>query len=490
MVNNENKLKINLLLQTLYQVLDTCLPLITAPYLARVLGANNLGIFSYTNSVVTYFAIFAMLGTVNYGTRCIASTDNKHNRSKTFWEIYLLQAFFCIISIIAYIFYIVYGCKENRIIAIIQTLTLVSCLTNINWLFFGLEMFKITVTRNTFIRIGTVICILTFVNDANDLPLYTGIMLGGSLISELILFWFAKDKVYWVKPSIRDIIRHLKPNIVLFIPLLAMSVYHTMDKTMLGLLSDYNQSGYYYNADKVVNIPVSIITGISTVMLPRISNMIAQGKDNEAKQLFCISLEGTILVASAIAFGIAAIAKEFIPLFFGSGFDDCIILTILLSPVLVIKAFSFTVRNQFLIPYRMERDFTFSVILGAVVNLIINLLFIPRYGGLGAVIGTVIAELVACFWQCWSIKKRISFRRTILHSFAYIIIGTLMLFAVRAIALLPFGSVVVSLVIEVLIGATTFISLVLLYWKFTKNNMPRIMFSGMPILDKLISKFL
>ena len=431
-----------------------------------------------------------MLGTVNYGTRCIASTDNKHNRSKTFWEIYLLQAFFCIISIIAYIFYIVYGCKENRIIAIIQTLTLVSCLTNINWLFFGLEMFKITVTRNTFIRIGTVICILTFVNDANDLPLYTGIMLGGSLISELILFWFAKDKVYWVKPSIREIIRHLKPNIVLFIPLLAMSVYHTMDKTMLGLLSDYNQSGYYYNADKVVNIPVSIITGISTVMLPRISNMIAQGKDNEAKQLFCISLEGTILVASAIAFGIAAIAKEFIPLFFGSGFDDCIILTILLSPVLVIKAFSFTVRNQFLIPYRMERDFTFSVILGAVVNLIINLLFIPRYGGLGAVIGTVIAELVACFWQCWSIKKRISFRRTILHSFAYIIIGTLMLFAVRAIALLPFGSVVVSLVIEVLIGATTFISLVLLYWKFTKNNMPRIMFSGMPILDKLISKFL
>lgn len=138
----------------------------------------------------------------------------------------------------------------------------------------------------------------------------------------------------------------------------------------------------------------------------------------------------------------------------------------------------------------MERDFTFSVILGAVVNLIINLLFIPRYGGLGAVIGTVIAELVACFWQCWSIKKSISFRRTILHSFAYIIIGTLMLFAVRAIALLPFGSVVVSLVIEVLIGATTFISLVLLYWKFTKNNMPRIMFSGMPILDKLISKFL
>lgn len=138
---------------------------------------------------------------------------------------------------LAYIIYIVYGCKENKIIAIIQTLTLVSCLTNINWLFFGLEMFKITVTRNTFIRIGTVICILTFVNDTNDLPLYTGIMLVGSLISELILFWFAKDKVYWVKPSTRKIVRHLKPNIVLFIPLLAMSVYHTK-RTKEDLLKD------------------------------------------------------------------------------------------------------------------------------------------------------------------------------------------------------------------------------------------------------------
>ena len=165
-------------------------------------------------------------------------------------------------------------------------------------------------------------------------------------------------------------------------------------------------------------------------------------------------------------------------------------LTILLSPVLVIKAFSFTVRNQFLIPYRMERDFTFSVILGAMVNLVINLLLIPQYGGLGAVIGTVIAELVACFWQCWSIRKRISFRRTIMHSFVYIVIGIVMLFIVRAITLLSFGNIIVSIAIEVLIGAVTFITLVLLYWKFTKNNMPRIMFRGIPILDKLITKFL
>lgn len=130
----------------------------------------------------------------------------------------------------------------------------------------------------------------------------------------------------------------------------------------------------------------------------------------------------------------------------------------------------------------MERDFTFSVILGAMVNLVINLLLIPQYGGLDAVIGTVIAELVACFWQCWSIRKRISFRRTIMHSFVYIVIGIVMLFIVRAITLLSFGNIIVSIAIEVLIGAVTFITLVLLYWKFTKNNMPRIMFRGIPIL--------
>lgn len=490
MGNKDTKLKTNILLQTLYQILDTCLPLITAPYLARVLGAENLGIFSYTNSIVAYFAIFAMLGTMNYGTRCIASTKDKHSRSEKFWEIYTLQFIFCTLSIVLYILYLIFVCNDNHVVSTIQIVTLIACLTNINWLFFGLEMFKVTVTRNTFIRIATVICILIFVKNANDLPLYTGIMLGGSLTSELILFWFAKDQIYWVAPSVKRIVRHLKPNIVLFVPLLAMSVYHTMDKTMLGLLSDYNQSGYYYNADKVVNIPCSIITGISTVMLPRISNMVAKGDHDEAKHLFCISLEGTILVASAVAFGIAAISKEFIPLFFGPGFDECVVLTILLSPVLIIKAFSFTVRNQYLIPYKLERTFTISVLLGAVINLIINLILIPQYGGIGAVIGTVVAEFAACFWQYWSIRNSFSFGRTILHSIVYIIVGGVMMLIVRLVASLLCWGVLVSIIVEILVGAVTFISIVLLYWKCTKSDMPRTMFKGMPILDKLIEIFL
>ena len=251
-----SSIKKNLGMQTAFQMLNTCLPLITAPYLSRTLGATSLGVYSFTSSIVSYFTLFAMLGTVNYGTRTVAAVkENKEERSKCFWGIFMLQLFVTALCLVAYVIYMIFICKDNYVIAWIQGITIICCCFDINWLFFGVENFKITVTRSMIIKIVTVVLILLMVKTKEDLWVYTLIMAMGTLISQIVLWVYVPRYISYSRISIKDILVHIKPNIILFIPLLAMSVYHIMDKTMLGILSSYEQNGFYYNADKLLTSP-------------------------------------------------------------------------------------------------------------------------------------------------------------------------------------------------------------------------------------------
>lgn len=476
-----SSIKKNLGLQTLYQILSACMPLITAPYLARKLGAAQLGVFSYTTSIVAYFTLVAMLGTVNYGTRSIAGVkDNAEKRNQTFTSIYIFQLLVTVFSSIAYVVYLLFFCKDNKTIAIIQGISLISCLFDINWLFFGVEDFQITVTRSIVIKIATVALILLLVKQENDLWIYTLIMLGGTLLSNMILFIYLPRHATIVR--VQQICEHIKPNVVLFIPLLAMTVYHTMDKTMLGLISSYEQSGFYYNSDKIVQIPLLVINGIGTVMLPRMSSLLANGKQREADELFVTTLEGVAAVSIAIACGIAAVSMEFIPFFFGPGYEECIEVTIVFSPILLIKGFTTIARTQYLIPMKMEKEFTKSVVGGAIVNLFLNAILIRPYGALGAAAATVAAEIVACLIQFYSLRGRgLGIDNTLKKTVIYLAIGLIMILLVRVIALISIRNSV-KLVIEIVIGILFYGSACLLYWMKTKNQFYEILVK--PILQR------
>lgn len=477
MSENRVSIKKNLAYQSVYQILITCLPLIVSPYLSRILGATQLGVFSFTSSIVSYFMLFAMLGTSNFGTRNIAACgSDKDKRSQTFWSVYWLQFIVSLLSIVLYFTYVYFICTENRLISIIQIITLISCMLDINWLYFGLENFKLTVTWNMVIRILTVCSILILVKKPEDVWIYALITGIGTLVSQAVLWRYIKNVIYFVKVPFKEVLNNIKPNLMLFIPLLAMSIYHTMDKTMLGIMSTYQQSGFYYNVDKVINIPVGIISGISTVMLPRMTSLISLGKRNKANELFRISLEGTVWIGVAISFGIAAIAAEFEPIFFGPGYTECILLTIVLAPVFIIKSFSFTARYQYLIPHHKEKDFTASVIAGAVVNLIVNSFLIPRLGAMGAVIGTVIAELTACIWQYVIVNKMIKLKKVITNCIIYLIIGIFMFATVRFVSQIGLN-IYFKLVIEIISGFLAYIICSILYWKISRNSMYKIMFN-------------
>ena len=475
------KIRVNIGLQTIYQILNTCLPLFTAPYLARVLGAVQQGVFSYTQSIVNYFVLFAMLGITNHGTRYIAERQsNKEERGKAFINIYLIQLVASILMSVLYVVYIIGFCSENRLVALMQILAIIACIFDINWFFFGIEAFEITVSRNIIIRLFSVFLIFFLVREQRDLWIYTLLMVGSTLINNVVLWFYLPKYIKFSSPNFIEIRKNLKPIIVLFVPILGMSIYHVMDKTMLGLLSDYENCGYYYNADKIINIPMGIISGISTVLFPRMVIILNEKSKEEFSLMFSKCMEGIILVSVAMMFGIAAVSNEFVPLFFGPGFESCITLIIVLAPIMIIKSVSTTIRYQFLIPNNQENVFMISVFVGAFVNVISNWICIPKLGAMGAVIGTLLAELTACVIQIIFVQRQVNLFKVFKDSLPYVVMGLLMYICVRLLADCFFVKGVLLIIFEVFVGGFVFGVESLLYWRLVKKK---------TVLNKLLRSF-
>lgn len=466
-----SKLKMNFIYQSAYELLIILLPLVTSPYISRVLGAEKIGIYSYTYSIANYFVLFAMLGIKNYGNRMVAkSRDNRDDLNKTFSSIFCLHALISVFVIFAYIFYALFIVKENRLYVFIQGTYVLGALFDINWFYFGIEKFKLTVTRNTIIKILTVVLIFTFVKSKNDLWIYVTIMALGSFISQSVVWFFLRKYVSFVKPTWKEVKIHLKPMSVLFIPAIAVSLYKVMDKIMLGSLATKTQVGFYENSEKIINIPMTIITAFGTVMLPRMSNMIAKGDNKETQKYIKISMKYIMFIAFALGFGIASISHEFVPVFFGNEFLVCGPLITALAITVPFIAFANIIRTQYLIPSCEDKIYIVSVFTGAIVNIIINLLLISRLQAMGTVIGTVFAEISVCVVQAFYVRKKLPIASYIRSFILFTIPGCIMYLVVRMIGNYM-GASILTLVVEVVVGGVTYLLLGALYLLITKDEM-------------------
>ena len=447
------------------------IPFITTPYISRKMGAEKIGIYSYAYSIASYFGLFILLGLNNYGNRTIAGVkDNKENLSRTFCSIYVMQLLMAILLLVIYIIYVIF-LSENKIMASIQTIYLVSVAFDINWFFFGMEMFKMTVTRNTVIKILNLICIFIFVKTANDIYVYGLLMVLGMLISQLMLWPFVPKYVKIKRVTFSEIKNHLIPNLTLFIPVIAISLYTIMDKVMLGALSTMTEVGYYESSNKLTSIPAMAITSLGTVMLPRMSNLIANGKKKEAMKYIQKSLIISVLLSSSMAFGLSSVSKEFVPLFYGQGFNKCadIITILVLSSIFI--SWANVIRTQYLIPNKKDKIYIVSVFLGAIVNIVINLLLIPYFQALGASIGTLCAEFSVCAYQTYMVRNEIKVWRYFKQSLPLLISGVIMYIGVVNV---PFmSSNLITLIIKILVGVFIFLFFVLLYYKVGLKNILR-----------------
>ncbi len=465
----KNRTASNLFYNMLYQLMILILPLITAPYVSRVIGASGVGTYSYYHSIALYFVYFAMLGLANYGNRSIARVrDDRAVLNRSFSSIYLLQLTTSVIVICAYILFAVFLTKTNKLIAFILVLHVMSAFFDVSWLFFGLEEFKITSIRQMLVRIITLVVIFTFVKGKDDLWIYALIMSLGYFLSAFTLWIIAWRKVSWTRVEIKDVLQHVKPCLILFIPIIATSVYRQMDKIMVGSFSGMLEVGYYENAEKMISITLGVINAFSAVFMPKISNLIGRGKHEEAKKLFSHSLEFAMCFGVAIAFGLSSVAKEFVPLFFGDEFVASIRLLQFLVISVPFITWACMVRTLYLIPNEKDSIYIKSIIIGATVNVIINLIMIPKLNAMGAVIGTLFAESSVAIYQTVRSRGYVPFMKYLSKTFVFCVFGIIMSFVVRGISG-HFQSVIVGLLAEIIGGALVYCCLAAGYFIYTKN---------------------
>lgn len=461
--------KKNFAYQMVYELLILILPFITSPYIARVIGAEGLGIYSYTYTVANYFVLFAMLGIKNYGNRAIAQArDDQEKLNATFSNILLLHLLVSVLCCIIYVFYSLFLSSE-KIYALTQFAVVLGALFDISWFYFGIEKFKLTVIRNTIIKIFNVICIFVFVKNADDLWVYCLIMSIGGLLSQISLWIPLHNYVRFVKPDNSCMTVHLKPMLILFLPVIAISLYKYMDKIMIGLLSNKVQLGLYENAEKVINMPVSIIGSFGTVMLPKMSNLVTKSAEHAAFRYISQSMQYVMCLAFALTFGVGGIGQIFAPVFWGEEFTASGIVIMGLAVTIPFIAFANIIRTQYLIPHSRDKEYLSSVIVGAVCNILLNTLLIPSYGAMGATVGTIFAEASVCFVQAFVVRKELPVITYFKNSLLFFVTGIVMFVIVWCTGYL-LGAAIGVLLLQVVIGAVFYSSIMLVF--FIRKNDP------------------
>lgn len=483
-VNKTPSIKRNYIYKLIYEILTMVTPFVTAPYVSRVLGADGVGTYSYTHSYMTYFTMFATLGTSSYGMREIARCrDNKEEYSKKFWEIEIISVFTTLICLGVWQIVIAISSEyTNCFIAL--TPTLIATMFDISWFYTGHEKIGYTVFWNSVCKISGVICIFLFVKSKNDLVLY---ILLNSLILMLgnLSMWIYLPGML-VRTDIKTFKfkKHFKETLVYFIPTIATSVYTVLDKTLIGIITHNEyQNGYYEQATKIINMAKTFVfSSVNSVMGARISYLFVDNKIGEIKQRINKSINFILLLGYGALFGVVSVAKDFVPIFFGEEYGPVISLLYWMSPLIVIIGISNCLGSQYYTPAGLRWKSARYILIGSGINLIINIILIPVIESTGAVIGSITAELAISLLYVMNCDSYITLCTIMKYSYKRIVAGLIMMIVINQCVKFDIYKVLL-LILEVLVGiAVYFIVLLLLkddmICEFVKNTKRRLAKNG------------
>lgn len=455
----DKKILKNYIYNILYQLVKIALPFFLVHYTQATIGATTLGIADVATTASTWFILIGTLGVSTYGNREIAKVrDNKEELSKNFWEILIMQVTNMTIAMLAYLVYIHFFVSDNRLIYYIICLSVYSSALDITWFYYGIENFKIVSIRNIVVKIIGVALIFLLVKSPADLWIYVFINSGTDLIGQIITYLGLKKFIVKVKVNIIEAYKdHLIGTFILFVPTIAINVYTLLDQTVLSLFqTDTAQLNLYKTSLNFDKNFLYFITSIGSVIMPRIANVFAKGGDNkEVNRYINVTFKLALLLAMPMIVGICTLADTFWPWYVESNYKTLIDMTRIASPIILLIALSNVFGIQYLVPTGKNSQYTKSVIAGAVVNLIVNLIMIPRYQGYGACIGSVCAEFTVTFVQWLYVRHDLEIR--CMQSFIKICIAS----GLMGIAVILIGNLmgvgIITNIVQACVGALIYI---------------------------------
>lgn len=386
-----------------YQLLVIILPIITTPYVTRIFSSEDLGTYGYFNSIVTYFILLATLGVANYGTKEISG--HLQEIRKNFWGIYTLQLGATFVSILLYALFCLMLPSMQNPVAYILGLSLVSKGIDISWLFQGLEDFRKITVRNITVKLVGVISIFLFVKSANDLYLYVFLLTIFELLGQLSMWLPAREFIGKPHFDMAYARVHLKPVILLFLPQIAISLYVTLDRTMLGALASTKDVGIYDQALKLVNILLTLVTSLGSVMLPRVSNLLSSGDHKAVNKMHQMSFLIYNLVIFPMMAGILIVNADFVQFFLGQDFQDARYAIAIMIFRMFFIGWTNIMGIQILIPHNRNKEFMISTTAPAIISVGLNLLFLPKLGYIGAAIVSVLTEALVWAIQLYFTRR-------------------------------------------------------------------------------------
>lgn len=468
-------LKKNYIYNLTFQVLAIIIPLITTPYLSRVLGADGIGIYSYVESISAYFVLFATLGLTIFGQREVSYVQNDiKKRTIVFWETFIIQLVSSLICIVAYVFFSFL--QKDYLLYLVLVINLFTVVVNVSWLFQGMEEFGRIVLRNIIFKLLGLAYVFIFVTERDDVIVY---------LFGVAFFAFLNNLSYWTmlpkfvnRPILKDLhpTRHLKTVFSLFLPTIAISIYTVLDKTMIGVITDDPcENGYYEQAIKMSKVVLTIVTSLGVVMVPRIGHYFSKGDMASVKSSMYNSYRFVWLLSIPLSLGLISLSSNFVPWFYGSGFDKVAPLLGILGLLIIAIGISNVTGIQYLIPTNRQTYLSISVITGAGVNFVLNIFFIKYFASIGAAFSSVIAEFVISFLLLFLVRKELSLYKIFKSGLNYYIAGTVMM-VILLFMRDKFEPSLMNTVFLVLIGGSIYLLiLVILKDEFFVSNLKAIL---------------
>ena len=453
--------KFNFIMNSILTASAMIFPIITYPYVSRILQPEGIGTVSFANSVITYFSMFAQLGIPMYGIRaCAKVRDDKEKLTRTVQEIMMINMITCLIVYIAFfgsLYFVPQFRQEKTLYLIMGSLILFNTI-GVEWLYKGLEQYSYITVRSIVFKFIALLAMFLLVHEKEDYVIYGGITIFAAAGSNFLNFINLRKYIYLRPMGEYNFRQHIKPISVFFAMSIATTIYTNMDNVMLGFIKGTTENGYYDAAVKIKNILVSFVSSLGTVLLPRVSYYIETGEKEEFSR---ITKKALNFVSVPLCVYFIIFARPSIYLLSGTMFENSILPMRLIMPTLVFIGLTNIIGLQILVPLGKENQVLYSEIAGAVVNIIVNMFLIPRMGAAGAAIGTVLAEIMVFIVQVYALKdvvvkilKKISYWKIaialVLASFVSVWVNSMnwgnfliLLFS----ALLFFGVYVLTLII-------------------------------------------
>lgn len=446
----KQSIKRNYLYNTLFQMMSLLISLVTVPYVSRVLGAENIGKYSFANSIASYFVMFAVFGSATFGTRQVSySRDDKKRLTEDFWDVVSFRMITTILLLLSYYLYL-YAFAGVTVLNMIISLNIFNVATDITWLFQGIEDFRKIAVRNLSIKLLCTVMIFTLIKKPEQLNIYVFILCFATILGNASM-WIALSKIVDGPQKLHPF-KNVKEMLMVFLPTIATQVYTVLDKSMIGIItgSDY-ENGCYEQAEQIARVSLILVTSIGLVVLPRVGNLYKNKEINLAKEYIYKSYRFVWMLSLPMTAGLFGIAPVLVPVFLGSGFDGAIALLKIFAFLIVLVSLAHITGISYLIPTEQQNVYTIAVSAAAFVNFIMNLFLIKMFQARGAAVASISAELLGLAIQllyCFK-TRQLDWRKVLFPAWKYLVASIIMLMEIMLVRqLLPINIIsLVSLVI-------------------------------------------